>query len=350
MSDFYNSVEDLFFYRRKNQWKRILTGIAAMAGIIFFLFNLIPVFPLLDSEGYMLEVFQWVKKETALLPSAEYDFWISWGFGILISSGLLLIVLIPLFYWKSKTKKFIDSYLTIFCYSYLLQKELKSYLINENDIHLDNVVDHFKRVTNNFMTLYVDDKSGSMSSIKIKDLNKAINTQADVLELSSKSKQNVEVLLTLEEKVGMRLKKKVEIAKVLPLTQLLALYHFAKIKPEVICPDGEKLRQKKIIFFNEFITELKKLDPLEISLDETARKSLMTKMVDKISSYFINSNIIGLFISWFILFMLLFFLLALILINIFSLKLDSTIFIGILTAPFLGAITMVGIITNQKKN
>lgn len=227
---------------------------------------------------------------------------------------------------------------------------MKSYLINENEVHLDNAVDFFKRIVNNFLTIYLDDDSGGTSSVKLKTLSEALTIQKDIIELSNKSKRYIEALNSIDQKVIPRLKKKVEISRVLPLIEYLIYYHFSKIKPQVKMDGGEELKNLRTFFVEGFVGKLEELEPLQLPMDGTGRSSIIENFTEKISSFFSHSNIFVLFISWFLLFLIILIPLAFSMVKALNIDIDSTLLVGILTTPFIGAVTMVGIVGNQKKN
>ncbi len=74
-------------------------------------------------------------------------------------------------------------------------------------------------------------------------------------------------------------------------------------------------------------------------------KSILAPFFNILSS----SNIVVMLFSWLILLTIVFVFPSIMVINSFKLTIDSTILIGLLTAPFIGAITLVATIYSKNK-
>ena len=136
VADYYNSIEEQFEYRLKNNWKIELTSFLRMFSILFVVFNVLPVLVFLDDE-YLRFIFDLLKSKLGL-SNVSFNFYVSWGIGVILSLLILGIVYIPYKIWDNRDiKKALKYRLMEFCYAYSLRKDIKSYLINENPIHLE---------------------------------------------------------------------------------------------------------------------------------------------------------------------------------------------------------------------
>jgi len=145
ISDYFNSVEDAFQYRLKNEWKINTSQIILVFSVLFLTINVIPIVPAL-SKNYFLFLFDLLKERT-ILPFDQFNFWIKWLFGAIFSLVLFGLAFLFYIYWDRKnTKKALGYKFMSFCYIYSLRKELKSYLINDNEQHLEKCVKFFKNV------------------------------------------------------------------------------------------------------------------------------------------------------------------------------------------------------------
>lgn len=345
ISDYYNSVNEMFFYRIKNNWKIESSSFLFFISVVFTIFNVIPLLPL--NDNYFLFLFEFIKKNFDV-PFKEYNFWIKWGLGSLTSSLISLILYIPYKYWDIRdTKKALRNKYLPFCYVYTLRKEIKSYLINDNLAHLENTVEYFNNVMKT-MTIYNAETGSKGFFVNLVKLRTELKNQFSWIDFSADSNQIIDSFLKIESRITRRLKQKIELEKILPLIDLITLYEFSKIKPDELNQNGIQLSNCRDGFLIEFAKEINSLDEIENLNDldkNTIHKIKLASLT--IANLFISSNILVLFLSWLVLLSILFIMLTMILITSIKLNIDSTIFIGILTAPFLGAITLAATIYNK---
>jgi hypothetical protein len=96
--------------------------------------------------------------------------------------------------------------------------------------------------------------------------------------------------------------------------------------------------------------ELKILNNYEgINETERTKKSKIKSVLNFIANLYTSSNIIVMFLSWLVLLTLIFVASSIIILKKVSIEIDSTILIGLLSAPFLGAITLTATIYSKNK-
>ena len=108
ISDYYNSIEDSFFYRRKNLWKSNTATLLFVLSVLFFFGNIIPLFPAFKDD-YLLWLFNKIKTNFTI-GIEDYSFWIKWALGTFWSALIEGILFIPFKFWDRKeSKRFLKS-------------------------------------------------------------------------------------------------------------------------------------------------------------------------------------------------------------------------------------------------
>ncbi|NIJ46607.1 hypothetical protein FHR24_003097 [Wenyingzhuangia heitensis] len=350
ISDYYNSVEDLFFYRIKNDWKIDLSMFLFAISVFFLAINIIPILPGFNDD-YFLFLFDFIKKNVNL-PFEEFNFWRKWALGVIVSLITFVIFFIIFKYWENRnSKKAIRPRLIKFCYAFTLRKEIKSYLINENETHLENILDYFKKVIYSFTeSPFYYRNSDFQKSISFKNLKKVLIKEYEWLEFTNETNEILNSLSSTESKLERRIKLKTELDKTLPLIDLIVLYEFSKIKPNESNCDGIEIKNQRVNYIKEFAKELNNIKEIDDVVEDTnIKRDIIKTITTPIINLFSSSNILTMFFSWLILLTILFVISSILVIKSLKLEIDSTILIGLLTAPFLGAITLVATIYTKNK-
>lgn len=348
ITDFYNSVDDRFFYRIKNEWKINTSLIIFIASILYLFANIIPIIPGL-SDNYFFSLFSLIKNNTDL-PSIEFSFWVKWGLGSIVSI-LGFCVALPIFaYWNNKeSKKALDSKQMTFCYAYTLRKELKSYLINDNPVHLAKSIDYLKKVVNSFVEVKFKN-SDKQSSIPLNQFREELKDQFEWMQFTEETNNYIDNLSSIKKKIIRRFEQKEKLEDIVPAIDFLTLYEFAKIKPSVLNTEGVEIKNLRSEYFKCFASEIGKIEEIEEIRNSSERKrNRIISIFQFIIELFSSTNILVLFLSWLVLLTVLFVISSIVVINSLKLNIDSTILIGILTAPFLGAITLSATIYTKNK-
>lgn len=350
ISDYFNSVEDSFIYRLKNDWKIDASILIFVLSIIFLALNIIPVLPGFN-ENYFLFLFDFVKIRVNL-PFEEFNFWIKWAIGSIVSLIAFGIAFIIFKYWdKRDSKKALRPRYMTFCYAFSLRKEIKSYLINENETHLENILTYFEKVISSITkSPFYSGRSENAQSITFVNLRKDLNEKYEWIEFTDETNNILDSLSKIEEKLERRLRLKTELDKTLPLIDFLVLYEFSKIKPNELNSDGVELKDQRVNYIKEFANQLNGIKEIEDIVEETnIKRNKVKTIITPVVNLFSSSNILIMFLSWLVLLTIVFVLSAILVINSLKITIDSTILIGLLTAPFLGAITLVATIYTKNK-
>ena len=351
ISDYYNSIEDLFLFRVKNDWKIDASFSFFMISSMFLLFNIVPIIPSFVDD-YFLSLFNFIKNNLKL-PFQEYNFWIKWSLGIMVSIIFFVFSYLLNKYWDKKDlKKALNKQFMSFGYAFTLRKELKSYLINDNEIHLEHTLPYFQKIISSItIAPFHLGKEENRAEISLDILSKTLTNEFTWLEFTSESNKIIESLSTVHPKLERRLKQKIELEKVLPFIDILVLIEFSKIKPNTLTPQGNELKEQRNSYVKAFADKLNEIKILEdLTEYSNVKKNRVKSIITPITNLFSSSNILTMFFSWLILLTLVFVLSSILVINSLNLIIDSTILIGLLTAPFLGAITLVATIYSKKKN
>lgn len=346
ISEYYDSIKGMFLYRVKNSWKRATILISFAITSIFLIFNIIPTIPLKLHENYYSMIYNLINQHSNSGVS-ELSFYFNWAIDCLISFILCGITLLLAVYYTMRFNKRAlgDEYLS-FYYAFSLKKNLKSYLINGNSIYDTTNIRFFNKLAEQINTFKVSDQL----SLTIQKLYNEIRKQHNWIEFTPETINIVNSISSINDKIFQRIKSKKNIDKILPLIDLLVLYEFSIIKPEIINSKGIKLEEKQVDYFKEFIEELNKTDSVEHLFVIKERERLRTKSIfAMINNFLYSPNILILFFCWLLLLVFVFIPVSSLIISLLNIKLDSTIMIGLLTTPFLGAITFAGIIYSKTK-
>lgn len=350
ISDYYNSVEDSFFYRLRNTWKMKAATSLFVIAILFLILNVIPILPAFI-DNYLLWIFDNIKSKFDF-EIEEYSFWIKWALGTIISILLFGIAFIPFKFWDIReNKKAIKTSYLRFCYAYSLRKELKSYLINENSSHLENVSEYFQKVNSHLiLTPFYNNNKDTASQIPIYLLRDKLLKKYNWIEFKKDTNELIDAFKSISSKIEKRIDQKVELEKVVPFVDILTLYEFSFIKPTLENSENKELKEQRLKYLKEIQKELSKINEYEGPNEvERTKKSKIKSVLEFFVNLFTSSNILVMFISWLILLTIIFVASSILILEKIDLEVDSTILIGLLSAPFLGAITLAATIYSKNK-
>lgn len=350
ISDYYNSIEDSFFYRLRNSWKMNNATFFFVVSILFLLGNIIPILPG-AVDDYLLWIFEKIKSNLTF-EIKEYSFWIQWALGTILSLLIFGIAFIPFKYWHIReNKKAIKTSHLNFCYAYTLGREIKSFLINENDTHLENISEYFNKVNSHLvLTPFYDNNRDSASKIPIYELRDRLLKKYNWIEFNKETNELIDAFKSINSKIKKRIIQKVELEKVVPFVDILTLYEFSYIKPNLENPQNVELKEQRLTYLKEIGKELNKLNKYEdLNEVERTKKSKIKSVLNFFVNLFTSSNILVMFISWLILLTIIFVTSSILILKKVNIAIDSTILIGLLSAPFLGAITLAATIYSKNK-
>ena len=338
ISDYFNSIKDLFHYRIKNNWKIGLSHILFYMSVLLFIVNIIPILPSNYDNwlGYLFDIA--VKQFDFIIK--ENTFWSRWGVGSLLSFLILMIFYLFKKYWDMmENKRALDKRLLAFCYVFALRQELKRFMVNERLEHLDNCKIYADKSIHKLKYIYVHKGETGYEQVDITKLQEDAKKYYSWFELNKNADENIKAISSIKTKLTERLNQKTELHSLFKAIDFLILYEYSKIKSDTMSSNDTEMGNLTDNYFTGFATEinqLKAIDPIKQLEDSKKRK--IQNAINSIISLFVSKNIIIVFISWLLLLTILFVTVALIGMNIFNITFDSTIMVGLLSVPFLGAI------------
>ncbi|WP_420322585.1 hypothetical protein [Flagellimonas sp.] len=350
ISDYYNSVEDSFFYRRRNLWKVRTTALLFVLAILFFMLNILPILPVFVDD-YLVWIFEQIKANFDI-GIDEFSFWIKWALGTILSAILLAIMFFPFKFWDIREKKrFVKSSNLDFCYAYTLRKELKSYLINENNSHLENISEYFhKTFSHLILTPFYKKRGDSDVQVPIYELRDKLLNKYSWLEFNQESSDLIDAFKSIGSKIERRIYHKTELEMVVPFVDILTLYEFSFVKPHLKNSQKKELKEQRLSYLKEIQKELNKLSNYEgANENDRTKKSKIKSVVKFFVGLYSSSNILIMFLCWLITLTIIFVASSILVLQKVSIEVDSTILIGLLSAPFLGAITLTATIYSKNK-
>ncbi|WP_196888380.1 hypothetical protein [Aureivirga sp. CE67] len=351
ISDYYNSVEDSFNYRLKNTWKIQISTFFFILSTGFLIFNILPFLPA-SIDNYLLWLFLKIKNNV-IFENEEYSFWIQWALGSILSILIFVITFTIFRYWNIKEhKKAIKISHLQFCYAYILRKEIKSFLINENVSHLENISKYFNIVNSDLvLTPFYSNNKDQTTKIAIYELRNLLLKKYNWIEFSKETNELIDAFESINLKIKNRITQKAELEKVVPFVDILTLYEFSFIKPNLKNFQEIELKEQRFTYLKEIVKELNLLSNYEdLNEIERTKKSNIKSILNFFANLFTSSNILIMFISWLILLIIIFVATSILIIKKINIEVDSTILIGLLSAPFLGAITLSATIYSKNKN
>ena len=349
ISEFYDSIEKPYTYRKNHLWIHELIKYSLITSFIYLiLFHLIPIAPFTEKEGTLF-IHNFIKNKTVLLDDIEFNFWVNWSISIIFSFLFFCLFSLINIYFKSRKKKMVQTHLLRFCNSFILRKELNNYLLNNNDSHLEKAAYYFSQINIPLQNIILNpENSRENQLISYDELKKRLKQQSDFVELTNESIRKISLLNQIEDKVVKRLKNKKEIEKITPLINYLTLYEYSRIKPNDLNEDNIKIKNYRINYLDVFFEKLEELDKLELNIEEEIKKNRFIVIFQSIYRFFSSSNSISLFLAWYILLTVIIISTTILIVNIFNFKIDSAIIIGIISTPFVCAITITAAYINKK--
>lgn len=350
---YFDSIEEQFNYRQKHNWKFEL--FSSVRGIVIFLiiFTYIPLIPA------AIGAWGWLTSNVITVYTLEIkldNFFIRWILLSVILSILLFAFLNPIdkFLDKRREKYSIGYNHLTFAYLYKSIKGLEIFIINGHHENSIKALDYLKWY---FRRCFI------YTSLSIKAQTESVNLSHHLEEISKENPwikydettaNIIDGFKDFEEKIYQRIEEKADIDVCVRILQELLVFEYLQL---------DKVTEDQI---NSIETDIETVAPkliLEVSSDLIALSKIETKkegeskskadklesFFDKLTGLFNHSSILITFFSWFV-------LLSVITIGIIyfgiktaELKLDSTIFIGAVSAVLVGSITLAATIYNKQK-
>ena len=144
ISQYFDSVKDLFEYRKKNELKPLMSFILFILPMVFFVFGGLLPLPLIDENSFPF-LFSFINNYLGIHLN-QINFLTLWVFNFLFWGLVTLPFYIYYKYWDTKSnKKFLQDNTMDFCYLYSTRLEIVSFLANERPEHLKKSIKNIRR-------------------------------------------------------------------------------------------------------------------------------------------------------------------------------------------------------------
>ncbi|WP_127140954.1 hypothetical protein [Flagellimonas marinaquae] len=337
ISSYFESINSLFKYRERNNWKFEVSWGVYFWSTIFFIVNIVPVLPGGFEGNYFYSLFKFLNRELLQSYFESYNFWLRWLLGVLISGLIWVVFRLVYEYWsKKESKKALAKKYLPFCYIFSLRKELKDYLISGDERQLSNSDKYLEKAIQHFGEMKYDKLPVSVANIETRLVKKF-----DWIEFSDLTNKILKAFSQVKDKLGKRINERKEIEKIISPIDFLIAYEFTHIKPDSTNVPNNKLEGLRKKYMEMFADEVNNMNDLVVPTQDTLKpkKRLRTTFQIFIKAL-MSSNIFILFFSWYIFLLLIFWIVGYFTVNYFDMVFDSTIIATLLGAPFAGAIAL----------
>jgi hypothetical protein len=290
---------------------------------------------------------------------------------IIVFVGTFFIYAVPTFFIylrleMKRSKGTLRGERLAFCHIYETIDELKSYLTNERYDHLEKATSSFfnymKHSEINF-SLEVEEMrpphmGGSVTvkkSANVGNLVKELIADFWWFGLDEKAQLVVNAYDELTSKITGRLNQGAEIDKLISCLSNLMLYEYSKIKKtsiELFSKDENysipELGRVCLLDFAHEIGEIAEFKE-QAKQNERDLKTLLKNVFAVINGSLTSKNIFVTFTSWYILLIIVFGSSLFTVSKFVSVKLDSTLVVGLFAVPFAGAIAISTAIYSKSK-
>lgn len=198
-----------------------------------------------------------------------------------------------------------------------LKGELKIEFVAGNDKMKLNILDFSKKYPNKYFWLKLDGESEKI----LKSLNSA------------------------KGKIAHRINEGFEIDIILPALKNLLLFEYATLNADKSFANGLVGDYSEGLLL-DYVSELDKLDLPKRKIKQQVKRKNNVKL--RINALLHNRNILFSIIFWFIILLIVFGIALLMAQQYFSIAMDSKILIGLITAPFAGAIAISMTLHNKR--
>lgn len=350
---FFDSIESQFIYREKHHRKyRALTNFWAIT-VVLFIFNILPLFPWLITKINNNPLVSKIVIQGYTIPLDL--FLVRWIIFAAVS-GIFLFVInkIHSFFDKREDKYSLAKAHLDFALLYKAIKELDVFLINERPEHLQVSTNYLNRYISmsfiNFSKKVADETRGFF----LPDLLSEIREKREWVQYSDLTSKVLKAFSDFDGKIFERIKQKKEIDIVVKLLNELLIYEYIiidKVKVEKLSSsvDIKELANPMLEAFTDSMNLIQSFEEVKKSDEQQSSLSDVSKFIDVVTNLFTHQNILLMFFSWLFLLTILFVSLLYIGVKVYSLEIDTTIFIGAASGIILGALTITATIYSKKK-
>lgn len=350
---FFDSIEAQLLYRKNHRWKFSIVRFISFGCILFVLFSVIPIIPLL------------LVNDIKLITNINISIWnynlplnnnyIRWAVFAVCSVIIgFIMARIESATNNIENKRSLKTRHLRFAYVFKSIKELSIYLINERIEHSE--------IATSYLRKYFAENFINYEMVNFKE-EKAINLPKTLLEIQKvnswlKFTDDSDKIINAfadTEKLFSRLNQTVEIDSLISILQDILCYeyvllHNAKLDQSNSYEESSlSIRMKLLLNASEKILELASIQNINSDLQKSTSVNRLKVFFIKMGEFFTHENFFITFISWFVLLTLIFILSIFIGIRAFSLHVDTTVYIGVVSGIIIGSITVATTLHSKRK-
>lgn len=350
---YFNSIEEQLDYFEKNKFKSQLSNAIYSFGTFLLWFSIIPIIPLFVTDAEWL-----ISRHIVLFGKyvPANNFFVCWVGCVTISWTIYAITHLFNFYFQKKFKKFsIKEEEIAFAYIYKSYINLDKHLINGRSSNATN--------SSKFLIRYLDMRFlNPTHSILDKTKWESIPEMLDALK-----KENSWIAFSATtEKIFTALKKKKLINEIIinqptskytikEILESFVIYEYLRVKAvnseEWVLIIGEAEPVLNALL-EDIATKIIDLQEKEFSTSQERENSVISrtkKLYYKIPSLFTHNNLAVAFLSWLIFLTLILIFFGYIGIKALNLKIDTTLYVGLISSIIAGSIAITVAIYSKKK-
>jgi len=326
--EYYDVFENNFLKYRRIEKHQIISFFS-----FFFLAFVLPVISLFT--------FFLLKNIKVKILTEYFDYFLGLLLtAIIVNISILIYYSIKSDRFKNEESIFRDSKIS-FCYLFRSFSLLEKYAES-------NIKDQLKEGKKSFEGYQFE--THLKNKLEIEFLEGANEKKIDILKFSQKytnkyfwfqldnqSKKILESLKSTNEKIANRINEGFEIDIVLPILKNLLLFEYSTLNAEKTFVNGLVGDFSEDLLL-DYVSELDKVSLPKREAKKKAKRTDSLKL--SISGLFLNKNILISFISWFVILLFVFGAALILAQQYFSIPMDSKILIGLISAPFAGAIAI----------
>jgi len=156
-------------------------------------------------------------------------------------------------------------------------------------------------------------------------------------KLEMQTQKILQSLCLIEDKLSFRIGKGMEIDLILSALKLLMLFEYATLNPKKIVKNGLAGDYSEGLLL-DFVSEIDKLSFPKSDIKQKYIRISIIKLFK--NGLFYNKNILITLVSWFLILLIVFGIALILAQQYFAIPMDSKILIGLVSAPFAGAIAI----------
>lgn len=350
---FFDSIESQFNYREKHYSKFRALNVFTGLSLVFFIVNVLPIIPYITGDV------EWITNLSLTISSFTIplkQFLIRWIVFALLT-GVLYLILRPIdkAFDKKEDKYSIDRKHLSFAYLYKSINELEIFLVNDRKEHTITSLKHLKQyVDGSFLNHLFNFGENGVKLYLPKTLIE-LKKEYKWIKYSESTEKVIISFSEFESKIYERIIQRKEIDLVIETLKYLLVYEYIlldKVKVEQLTTtinDNTVASNLMIVAASEKINTLTIVEHIEEEIKTTSTIDRLNRIGDTLTGIFSHQNLLITFFSWMFLLGLIFTSLIYLGKTVYSINIDSTIYIGAVSGVIIGAITISATIYSKRK-